>query len=133
MWLDAGACFFKPQIEVLLGPIDAIRALTHMTECAFHADRADVDVTEHGGDEQHSNDTVDDLGVLHRLNGRSVEWEYQHIAAHRDRGSAQYHDPIDELLAAVEAVSRRMVIPGHPAAALEPFDVDAVRNVAGDP
>src|SRR5712692_623133 len=133
MWLGASADFFQPQIVVLLGPIDVHRAFTHRLECALHADRADVDVTEHGGDEQHGNDTVDHLGVLHRLNRRSVEWEYQHIATHRDRGSTQHHDPIDELLAAVEAVSRRMVMPDHAAAALEPLDVDAVWDVAGDP
>src|SRR5437868_2250155 len=132
IWCSAST-LLEPQLVVLFGPIGIHSAFTHRLECALHADSADVNVTEHCGDEQYGNDTVDHLGLLHRLDGRPVEREDQHIAAYRDSASAQNDDPIDDLLAAVKAVSRRMVVSEHAATALEPFDVDPLRYIAADP
>ena len=47
--------------------------------------------------------------------------------------AADHDDPVDHLLAAIEAIGRRMVVADDPAAALDPFDIDLVRDVAGDP
>src|SRR6266849_5811382 len=118
---------------MLFHPINIHAAPTHRLECTLHADRADVDVAEHGSDEQHGNDAMDHLGILHRLNRRSVEQKYHDIAADGHRAAAQHHDPVDQLLAGVETVGRRMVVPDHATAALKPFDIDAVGDIAGDP
>ena len=75
----------------------------------------------------------DDLSGLHVLDVGAIEREHQHIATHRDCRAAENDDPVDHLLAAVEAVGRRMVMPDDAAAALEPFDIDPIRDVAGDP
>src|SRR4029077_16139627 len=56
---------FGPQVVMLLCPVDVHRAIPHRLERAFHADGADVDMAEHGGNEQQRHDTVDDLGELH--------------------------------------------------------------------
>ena len=48
---------------------------------------------------------------------------YSRVAA--DRAAAEHDDPVDQLLAGVEAVGRRVLVPDDAAAALEPFDVDA--------
>src|SRR5271169_2789182 len=133
MWLAAGAHFFEPQIVVLFGPIDVHRSLAHCLESALHANRADINVTQHSRDEQHGNDAVGHFGVLHGANIGTVERKYQQIAADRDCASAEHDDPIDELLATVETVGRRTVTSDDTSAALEPFDVDPVRDVAGDP
>ena len=77
-------------------------------------------------------DAVDHLGVLHVCDSRSVEREHQHIAARRDGAAAEHDDPVDHLLAGVEAVGGRMIMPDHAAAALEPLDIDRVGNVAAD-
>src|SRR3954449_11940587 len=65
--LDAPFAFLvgEPQAVMLLRPVDVDRATAHRLESAFHANRADIDVAEHRGDEQHRHDTVDDLGQLH--------------------------------------------------------------------
>src|SRR5262249_9224798 len=49
-----------PQVVVLLCPVDVHRAIPHRLECAFHSNGADIDVAEHGGDEQQRHDAVDD-------------------------------------------------------------------------
>ncbi len=63
----------------------------------------------------------------------AVEREHQQIARDGDSGAADHDDPVDHLLAAVEAIGRRMVVPDDAAATLDPFDIDLVRDVAGDP
>ena len=118
---------------VLLGPVDVDGAFTHGLECAFHADGADIDVAEHRRHEQHRNHGVNHLGILHGVDGGAVEREHQHVARDRDRGAAENDDPVDRLLAAVEAVGRRMIVADDAAAALEPLDIHLVRNVATDP
>ena len=55
------------------------------------------------------------------------------IAGDRDRAAAEHDDPVDRLLPGIEAIGRRMIVADDAAAALEPFDVDPVRDVAGDP
>jgi hypothetical protein len=54
----------------------------------------------------------------------------QHVAAHRGGASTQHDDPVDELLAGVEAVGWRMIVPNHAAAALQPLDIDPRRRLS---
>src|SRR5262249_28353574 len=49
------------------------------------------------------------------------------------RAAAEHDDPVDHLLAGVEAVGERVRVADDAAALLQPFDVDAVGNVPGDP
>ena len=72
-------------------------------------------------------------GDLHAVDVGAVEREHQQIAGDGDRAAAEHDDPVDRLLAGVEAVGRRMIVADDAAAALEPFDVDLVRDIAGDP
>ena len=76
---------------------------------------------------------VDDLGELHARDVGAVEREHQQIAGDRHRAAAEHDDPVDQLLAGVEAVGRRMIVADDAAAALDPFDIDPVRDIAGDP
>src|SRR5258705_2352821 len=50
------ALLLKPNTVVLLGPVDVDRAVPHRFKGAFHSDCADIDVSQHGGDEQHRDD-----------------------------------------------------------------------------
>src|SRR5215467_8934561 len=123
----------RPKTVMLFGPIEINGALTHCFECAFHADRADIDVPKHRGDEQHGDDAVNYLRKLHVGNRRPIEWKHQHIAADSDGSTADHNDPEDRLLPGIKAISRRMVFADNAAAALEPLDVDVIRNIAGQP
>src|SRR5262249_56711640 len=58
-----------PQIVVLLCPVDVDRAVPHRLECAFHPDGADIDVGEHGGEEQERHDA---WGALEQMSVRDV-------------------------------------------------------------
>ena len=78
-------------------------------------------------------DAVDDLRHLHVGDVGPVEREHQEIAARRDRAAAEHDDPIDHLLAGIEAIGGRMLVADDAAAFLEPLDVDPVRDVPGDP
>src|SRR5262245_29579720 len=122
-----------PQVVVLLCPIDVDRAIPHRLERAFHPDGADIDVGDHGGNEQQRHDAVDDLGQLHVRDVSAVEREHQEIAAYCHRGAAEHHDPIDHLLTRIKTIGRRMLVADHAAAFLQPFDIDPVRNVPGYP
>src|SRR5215472_11117402 len=123
----------KPKVVVFSGPVKIDGAAAHRLEGALHADGADVNVSQHRSDEQHRDDTVDDLGILHRLDRCSVEREDQHITADRHRYATEHHNPIDQLLASVETLGRRMVLPDNTAATPQPFDIDPVRNIAAEP
>src|SRR5205807_2645283 len=94
--------FFEPQGVVFLGPIEVDGAGAHRLEGAFHAERADIDVREHRGDEQHRDDAVGHFGFLHRLDRRAVEREDQHIAADGNRAAAQHNDPIHQLFTRIK-------------------------------
>ena len=76
---------------------------------------------------------VNHLGKLHAGDVGRIEREHQQIAGDGDSVAADHDDPVDHLLAGVEAIGRRMVVADDAAAALEPFDVDLVRDIAGDP
>jgi len=82
---------------------------------------------------QYRDDRVHGLGKLHALDVGRIEREHQQVAADRHGGAAEHDDPVDQLLAGVEAIGRRMVVADDAATALEPFDIDLVRDVAGDP
>ena len=68
---------------MLLRPVDVDRAVPIASNGALHADGADIDVAEHGGDEQHRDDAVDDLRELHAGDVGAVEREHQQIAGDR--------------------------------------------------
>src|SRR5581483_9775684 len=74
---------FQPEAVMLPGPVHVDLADAHRLEGALHADRADVDVGEHGGDKQHRHGAVNDLGPLHSRHVGGVEREHQEIAGHR--------------------------------------------------
>src|SRR5207249_4693603 len=100
---------------------------------AFHADGPDVDMSQHGGNEEDGDDGMDNFRDLHAVNVRSVERQHQDVTADCDGAAAQDHDPVDQLLTGVEAIGGRVVVPNHAAAALQPIDIDGVWDVAGDP
>src|SRR5437868_6508347 len=45
--------FLQPERVMFLGQIDIDLTGPHRLECTLHADRADVDMSQHGGDEEH--------------------------------------------------------------------------------
>ena len=47
--------------------------------------------------------------------------------------ATKHNDPVDHLLASVEAIRGRVIAADKATAALRPLDIDLVRNVAGDP
>jgi hypothetical protein len=75
-------------------------------------------VGKHHGNEQHRHDAVDDLGNLHARDVGAIEREHQDVAAHRDRAAAEHNDPVDHLLAGVEAARRRVPAADDAAAGL---------------
>ena len=118
---------------MLFRPIDVDGALTHGLEGAFHADRADIDMPEHGCYEQHRNHGVDHLGILHGIDRRALEREDQRVAGDGHCTAAKNHNLVDRLLPAVETIGWRMVATDDAAPAFEPLDIDGVRNVSADP
>src|SRR5258705_11199613 len=76
-----GLLLLQPQTVMLLRPVEVDRATAHRLERTFHADRADIDVAEHRGDEQHRHDTMHDLRQLHAPDVGRIEREQQQIAA----------------------------------------------------
>ena len=71
--------------------------------------------------------------ALHSLDPGCIEREYQEVARSPPTPAADHDDPVDHFLAGVEPIGRRMIIADDAAAALDPFHVDPVRNIAGDP
>ncbi len=119
---------------VLLRPVHVHRAVPHALECALHAERADIDVAEHGGDEEKRDRAVHDLRDLHiRDVGAAVEGEHQHVAARRHKAAAEHYDPIDRLLAGIEAIGMGVTVADDATTFLHPLHVDLVGNVACDP
>ena len=84
-------------------------------------------------DKQDRDSAVDDLRKLHSGNICRVEREHQEITADRRRAATKHNDPVDHLLASVEAIRGRVIAADKATAALRPLDIDLVRNVAGDP
>src|ERR1700722_9375804 len=76
---DARLFFLEPQAVMLLGPVEIDGTFAHGFECAFHADRADISVGDHRGDEQHGDGAVDHLRKLHADDGRAIERKHQEI------------------------------------------------------
>ncbi len=60
--LRLGAFLLKPNAVVLLGPVEVNCAVPHRFEGALHPDCADINVSQHGGDEQHCDRPVGHLG-----------------------------------------------------------------------
>src|SRR3954454_9919763 len=50
---DLGLLLLNPERVMLPGPVEIDLAGAHRIERALHADCADIDVSQHGGDEQH--------------------------------------------------------------------------------
>src|SRR5437870_1692961 len=57
--LALGLRFLDPERVMFPGPVQIHLARSHRLERAFHPDRADIDVSQHGGDEQHGDDGMD--------------------------------------------------------------------------
>src|SRR5882724_10579486 len=55
-----GLFFLDPERVMFPRPVEIDLAGAHRIERAFHPDRADVDVRQHGGDEEHRDHGVDD-------------------------------------------------------------------------
>src|SRR6516225_9413065 len=70
----------QPEIMMLLRPVEIDLTGSHSLEGAFHAERADVNMTEDQGDEEHGDDGVQDLRDLHSEDVCDVEREQQQIA-----------------------------------------------------
>src|SRR5262245_11268897 len=100
----------EPQAVVLPRPVEVDFTLAHGLECPLHADRADIDVGEHDGDEHHADHPVDHLGELHAGDVGCVEWEHEEIARHGCRAAAQHNYPVDDLLTGIEAAGRRVLL-----------------------
>src|ERR1041385_7847241 len=153
MWSDAGRSFrrsnsrlllalvrscsrlflFKPQTMVFPGPVEIDGAGAHRLKGTFHAYGTNIDVSDHGGDEQNGDDSMGDLGSLHVGNVCAIEGEHQHIATDRYRSAAENDDPVNHLLPGVEAVGRRVIMPDNAAAALQPFHIDPIGDIPCDP
>ncbi len=69
--------FFEPQIVMFLRPIYIHLAGTHGLERALHPERADIDMRENHGDEQHGDDGVHHLCDLHPGNIGPIERKQQ--------------------------------------------------------
>src|SRR4051812_33899956 len=50
--------FLQPERVMFLGQIDIDLTGPHRLECTLHADGADVDMSQHGGDEEHGDHGV---------------------------------------------------------------------------
>src|ERR1051325_3033575 len=74
---------FKPQTMVFPGPVEIDGAGAHRFKGTFHAYGTNIDVSDHGGDEQNGDDGMGDLGSLHVGNVCAIEGENQHIATDR--------------------------------------------------
>src|SRR5882724_1830183 len=129
-----GLHFLDPERVMLFGPVEIHLTRSHRIERALHPDGADVDVSQHGGDEEHGDHGMDHGPELqHRDVGRKV-WEQQEPAGHRHQRSADDHDPENAFLAGVEAPGWRMLAFGQDATALlEPLQIDLAGNVILDP
>src|SRR6476661_3460259 len=124
---------FQPQSVMLFCPVDVHAALAHRLKGTFHPDRADVDVSEHGSDEQHRDNRMDNLGDLHPLDSRRIEGEQEEITGRRGSAAADHDDPINHLLAGVEPIRGRMIVSDNATTTLDPFNINAVGNIAADP
>src|SRR6478609_11212377 len=61
-----GLLFLDPERVMLFCPVEIHLAGAHRIERALHPDRADVDVRQHGGDEQHRDHGMDHGPELQR-------------------------------------------------------------------
>src|SRR5678815_5688584 len=118
---------------VFLGPIEIDGAGPHGFKRTFHAHRTDIDVCDHGGDEQNSDDSMRDLSGLHTGDVCAIEREHQYIAANCDGSAAENDDPIDHLLPCVEPVGRRVMMTDDATALLQPFHIDPIGDISHDP
>ena len=83
---------------MLLGPVQIDLAGAHGVERAFHADRADIGMGQHDGDEDQANKAMHDLCDLHVPDGRCEEREQQQHARDRERHAAKNDRPENQLL-----------------------------------
>ena len=70
----------QPEVVVLLRPVEIDLAGSHSLERAFHAQCADIDMSEDYGDEEHGDDGMHDQRDLHPENVRDVERKQQQKA-----------------------------------------------------
>src|SRR6266513_837242 len=65
-----------PKVVVLLGPIAIDAAGPHCTDGAFHADGADIDVTDDQRDHQEADECVHELRPLHAVVAEPMKREH---------------------------------------------------------
>ena len=102
---------------VLLGPVEVDGAVPHRFEGALHPDCADIDVSQHGGDEQHCDGPVGHLGQLHTGDVGHVDKEGHLYITDRKKdlfklSNGKYVAPqqIESLLKQSEFVSQVVVV-----------------------
>src|ERR1700758_533463 len=118
---------------MLLYPVEIDLTGSHSLEGAFHAERANVNMTEDQGDEEHGDDGVQDLRDLHPEDVRDVEREQQQISRSGDGDAREESDPEHGLFARIESPRRRMLRFDETAALPEPIDVHFSRDVVLEP
>src|SRR5262245_13717551 len=116
--------FLCPIVINLAGP--------HRLERALHSERADIDVTEDQGDEQHRDDGVHHLRDLHSGDVRDVEREQQQIAGYGNQDARAERTPEHQLFASVEPARRSMPRLDESTALSEPLNVGLIRGVVLD-
>src|SRR3954468_8342610 len=117
---------------VLLGPIEVDTAGAHGLEGALHSERADIDVAEDDGDEEHGDQAMHDLCELHSQNVRDVEGKQQQVAGPRNGYAAANREPEDQLFSSIEATGLRVLGGDEAAALFEPDDVNLARYIVLD-
>src|SRR5205085_11563130 len=128
-----GIFLLEPKTVVLLRPVNIHGATAHRFEGPLHADGANVYVSQHRCDKEHCDHRMHDLGELHPFDSRQIEWEHQLITCTRNGRAADHDDPVDRLLAGIEAIGERLIVTADTSASLEPIDIDPIRDDAGDP
>jgi hypothetical protein len=108
----------KPEVVMLLRPVEIDLSGAHGFERALHPERADIDVTQNQGDEQNSHDGMYYLRQLHLGDVSSERRKQQQKPRHGDRDAGSKGKPIDELLAEVKASGGRMLVFDETAALL---------------
>jgi hypothetical protein len=88
------------------GEIDL--AAAHGVVGALHTERADIDMGDHDGDEDHAHRGVDVLRPLDAVDLDGRKREQHDDAGRREGDTTEDHRPEDQLLASVEAAGRGM-------------------------
>src|SRR5258706_11426204 len=94
---------------MFFSPVDIDFAGPHALERALHSKRADIDVREDHGEEQHRYNAVHHLRELHPGDVGDVEWEQQQITGDGNREAQAESAPEHQLFTGVEAARRSVL------------------------